>query len=125
MNKIQGLSRVGVLASIAMAFIVAAPPAGAHAKLVSTTPTADSTVSSPNMIEVHFSEAVEFKMSTLKLATAAGAAVSVMSMTDPKDPTTVSIMPNAPLKAGVYKATWSAVTGDGHKVEGTFNFTVK
>jgi len=125
MNKIQGLSRVGALASIAIAFIVGASLAGAHAKLTSTTPLADSTVSSPKLIQVHFNEAVEVKMSSLKLATSDGTAVAAMAMNDAKDPATLSIMPNMPLKAGLYKVTWSAVTDDGHKVQGAFSFTVQ
>jgi methionine-rich copper-binding protein CopC len=125
MNKIQGLSRVGALASIAISFIVGASLASAHAKLTSTTPLADSTVSSPKVIQVHFNEAVEVKMSSLKLATTDGTAVAVMAMNDAKDPATLSIMPNMPLKAGLYKVTWSAVTDDGHKVQGSFSFTVQ
>jgi methionine-rich copper-binding protein CopC len=125
MNKIQGLSRVGALASIAIAFIVGASLASAHAKLTSTTPLADSTVSSPKLIQVHFNEAVEVKMSSLKLATSDGTAVAAMAMNDAKDPATLSIMPNMPLKAGLYKVTWSAVTDDGHKVQGAFSFTVQ
>jgi copper resistance protein C len=125
MNKIQGLSRVGALASIAISFVVGASLASAHAKLTSTTPVADSTVSSPKSIQVHFNEAVEVKMSSLKLATADGTTVAAMAMNDAKDPATLSIMPNMPLKAGTYKVTWSAVTDDGHKVQGSFNFTVQ
>jgi copper resistance protein C len=125
MNKILGLSRVGALASIAISFIVGTTVAGAHAKLASTTPLADSTVSSPKLIQVHFNEAVEVKMSSLKLATADGTAVVAMAMNDAKDPATLSIMPNMPLKAGTYKVTWSAVTDDGHKVQGSFSFTVR
>lgn len=125
MNKIQGLFRVGTLASMAIAFVVGASVASAHAKLTSTTPIADSTVSSPKVIQVHFNEAVEVKMSSLKLATTDGTAVAVMAMNDAKDPATLSIMPSVPLKAGLYKVTWSAVTDDGHKVQGTFSFTVQ
>jgi len=125
MNKIQGLSRVWALTGIAISFVVGAPLASAHAKLTSTTPAADSTVSSPKIIQVHFNEAVEVKMSSLKLATGDGTAVAVMAMNDAKDPATLSIMPNMPLKAGLYKVTWSAVTDDGHKVQGSFSFTVQ
>jgi methionine-rich copper-binding protein CopC len=125
MNKIQGLCRAGALASIAISAIFGATLASAHAKLTSTTPVADSTVSSPKLIQVHFNEAVEVKMSSLKLATSDGTAVGAMAMNDAKDPATLSIMPTTPLKAGAYKVTWSAVTDDGHKVQGSFSFTVQ
>ncbi|MDP9087723.1 MAG: copper homeostasis periplasmic binding protein CopC [Pseudomonadota bacterium] len=99
--------------------------AQAHAKLESTTPAANSSVSSPKVIGVHFNEAVDAKMSSLKLATSDGTAVAVTSMNDAKDPATLAVMPSASLKAGLYKVTWSAVTDDGHKTQGTFSFTVR
>jgi methionine-rich copper-binding protein CopC len=48
-----------------------------------------------------------------------------MGMNDAKDPSTLSIMPNAALKPGVYMVAWSIVSDDGHKETGTFKFTVK
>jgi methionine-rich copper-binding protein CopC len=104
--------------------LVLASVAAAHAKLVSSTPAADAAVSSPKMIQIHFNEAVESKMSSLKLAAADGTPVAIMSMNDPKDPTTLSIMPNVALAAGKYTVSWSAVTDDGHKTKGTFSFSV-
>jgi methionine-rich copper-binding protein CopC len=117
--------RAAVLAGITTFFLLAASQAGAHAKLESTTPAADSTVSSPKSIQAHFSEAIEIKLSSLKLAMSDGAAVPVMSMNVAKDPSTLSIMPNSALKPGVYTVTWSVVSDDGHKTTGTFSFTVQ
>lgn len=119
------LRRTAVLAGVACSFLFAGSQASAHAKLESTTPAADSTVGSPQTIQVHFSEAIETKLSSLKLTTSDGAAVPVMSMNDAKDPATLSIMPNATLKPGAYKVAWSAVSADGHKTQGTFGFTVQ
>ncbi|MDP9082193.1 MAG: copper homeostasis periplasmic binding protein CopC [Pseudomonadota bacterium] len=123
MNKLHPLYRIS--ASFGLAMVLSAFEAQAHAKLESTIPAAESSVSSPKLIQVHFNEAVEAKVSSVKLAMSDGMAVPVMLMNDAKDPTTLSIMPNAPLKAGVYKVTWSAVTDDGHKTQGTFTFTVQ
>jgi methionine-rich copper-binding protein CopC len=125
MSTIKILRRTAVLAGIAPLLLFMAFPANAHAKLVSTTPAADATVGSPAMIQVRFSEAIETKLSSLKLTTSDGAAVPVMSMNDAKDPATLSIMPNAALKPGAYKVAWSAVSADGHKTQGTFGFTVQ
>jgi hypothetical protein len=105
--------------------LVAASQASAQAKLESTTPKAESTVSSPDMIMVHFSEGIKTKLSSLKLTMGDGTAVSVMSMNDTKDPATLSIMPNTTLKAGIYKVTWSVVSDDGHRTQGTFSFTAQ
>jgi methionine-rich copper-binding protein CopC len=119
------LRRTAVLTGIVTSLLLAAAQASAHAKLESTTPAADSTVGPPKTIQVHFSEAIETKLSSLKLAASDGTAVAVMSMNDAKDPATLSIMPNATLKPGAYKVTWSVVSDDGHKTQGTFRFTVQ
>jgi methionine-rich copper-binding protein CopC len=117
-------SVIALVASAACSLLLATQ-AEAHAKLLSVFPAANSTVESPKLIQVHFDEAVEVKLSKLKLTMSDGAPVSIMSMNEAKDPSTLSIMPNAPLKAGVYTATWSVVTDDGHKETGSFKFTVK
>ena len=125
MNKLHPLSRAAVLLCLATSLSAVASLSEAHAKLQSTNPPADSSVRSPKLIQVHFNEAVETKMSGIKLAMNDGRAVPVMAMNEVKDPTTLSVMPNAPLEVGLYKVTWSAVTDDGHKTQGTFGFTVK
>jgi copper resistance protein C len=124
--KIRNVSR-NVLASVSIAagLLLASAQVNAHAKLVSVVPAADSTVASPKLIQVHFDEAIEVKLSKLKLTTSDGVAVSIMSMNEAKDPSTLSIMPNATLKPGVYTASWSIVSDDGHKEKGSFKFTVK
>lgn len=112
-------------ALVALGSLFLATAVSAHAKLIGTTPKADSTVSSPQLIQVHFNEAIETKLSSLTLAGSDGAAVAIMSMNDAKDPATLSIMPNAKLKPGAYKVTWKIVSDDGHKEQGTFSFTVQ
>jgi copper resistance protein C len=119
------LPRAAALAGVAATFMFAMSLANAHAELKSTTPKADSTVSSPKMIQVHFDEAIEVKLSSLKLTANDGTPVPVMGMNDAKDPSTLSIMPNMTLKPGVYAAAWSIVSDDGHKETGSFKFTVK
>lgn len=125
MNTTTILTRAAALAGVAAALMLVMSQASAHAKLQSTTPKADATVSSPQMIQVHFNEAIEVKLSSLKLIASDGTEISIMSMNEAKDPSTLSIMPNAALKAGVYTAVWSIVSDDGHKETGSFKFTVK
>ncbi len=105
--------------------LLAATQANAHAKLLGVVPAANSAVASPKMIQAHFNEAIEVKLSSLKLSMSDGMAIPVMSMNDSKDPSTLSIMPNTTLKPGSYTATWSIVSNDGHKETGSFKFTVK
>jgi copper resistance protein C len=118
-------ARASTLAGIAIAVLVIAAHASAHAKLERTTPAADAKVRSPKSIQVHFSEAIETKLSSLKLSASDGTDIAVMAMNDAKDPATLSIMPNAALKPGLYKVTWSVVSDDGHKTHGAFSFTVQ
>ena len=125
MTTMTALFRAARLIGPAAIFALAASQADAHAKLMSTTPKDDSTVSSPQTIQVHFNEAIEVKLSSLKLIASDGTEIAIMAMNDAKDPSTLSIMPNAKLKPGVYTAAWSIVSDDGHKETGTFKFTVQ
>jgi methionine-rich copper-binding protein CopC len=119
------LRRAAALACIAATLLIAASQANAQAKLESTSPKADSTVISPSMIMVHFSDGIKTTLSSVNLTMGDGTAVSVMSMNDTKDPATLSIMPYTTLKAAIYIVTWSAVSNDGHKTHGKFSFTVQ
>ncbi len=119
------ITRAAAVIAVAIVSVSLALQANAHAKLESTTPKAKATVSSPQLIQVHFNEAIEAKLSSLKLLGSDGKMISIMSMNDAKDPTTLSIMPNATLAPGVYKAIWNIVSDDGHKATGSFSFTVK
>jgi methionine-rich copper-binding protein CopC len=124
--KVDRMFRSSIALGATVAWVLlGSAQAGAHARLVSVVPAAGSTVASPKLIQVHFDEAVEVKLSRLKLSMADGTVVSIMGMNDANDPTTLSIMPNAELKPGVYTASWSVVTDDGHKASGSFQFTVK
>ena len=125
MTPSRNVCRASLVAAVAMTFSTYASLAAAHAKVESTTPSADSSVSTPKLIQVHFNEKVTTKLSSIKLATDAGTPVATMAMNEAADPATLSIMPNAPLAAGLYKVTWSAVSDDGHKTQGSFSFTVQ
>ena len=99
--------------------------AQAHAKLVSSDPAPDTTVVAPKLIQLHFSEEIAKKFSSVKLTNTDGNAVAMMAMTAP-DAKSLSVMPNAALPPGRYTISWTAVaTDDGHKTTGTLSFTVK
>jgi copper resistance protein C len=124
--KIGKAVRHAVVAAGTVAWMVlASSQACAHAKLLSVVPAADSTVAPPNVIQVHFNEAVETKLSKIKVTASDGAVVAAVNVNQATDPSTLSIMPSRPLKAGVYTVSWSVVTDDGHKESGSFKFTVK
>jgi copper resistance protein C len=108
-----------------LALLLGAVQAQAHAKLVSAEPAPNATVAAPMLIQLHFSEEITRKFSSIKLIHTGGAAIAIMAMSAP-DAKSLSIMPNAALAPGLYTVTWIAVaTDDGHKTTGTFSFTVK
>jgi hypothetical protein len=60
------------------------------------------------------------------LATEAGAASPLGKATvDLADKSTLVAPISQPLKPGVYKVIWHAVSVDTHKTQGSFQFTVK
>ena len=100
-------------------------PAQAHAKLVTANPAPNSTVASPSVIQLTFSEELTKQFSSVKLTNTDGDAVALKSVAGAGD-TELRAAPAAPLDPGLYTVWWIAVsTDDGHKVSGSFSFTVK
>jgi copper resistance protein C len=89
-------------------------------------PAVGGTVSaSPTEIRLKFSEGIEPRFSGIALATPAGAAQPLgKANVDPADNSTLIAPIPQPLKPGVYKVTWHAVSVDTHKTQGSFTFTV-
>ncbi len=128
-TTIRTLIRAGtVLAVAAVLGALVAPRMQAmrHLKLVRSSPSADTTLStSPDAIRLWLSEPVEAPVSKITLATEAGAAVSLDALTRDaaKDAPLVAKL-SKPLAVGAYKVTWKAMSKDGHVVNGTFGFRV-
>jgi copper resistance protein C len=100
--------------------------ADAHAHLVSAAPADKSTVASPSVVRVEFNESLEAKFSSFDVINASGAKVAMApAALDPKGKKMLTGTPSAPLAPGAYKVAWHVVGTDGHKVEGTYGFTVK
>lgn len=100
-------------------------PAWAHAHLETSVPASGATVSSPPVLSVGMSEALEASFSTISVTDSTGAPVAVgdplvggeggrqLSATVPKR-----------LKAGLYHVEWHVLSKDGHSTAGKFDFTV-
>lgn len=98
--------------------------AEAHAKLVTADPAPNATVASPKMIHLEFSEEIAQKLSSFTLTDTDGNPVAMMTM-KAKDAKTLEAMPNMTLSPGVYTVSWTAVsTDDGHKMTGSYSFTI-
>jgi methionine-rich copper-binding protein CopC len=110
---------------MAAAWLLLIDQAGAHAKMIAAQPAADSTVAPPKTIAVHFNEAIEIKLSHLKLSASDGKELAATADKDAADGKTLTIAPVVPLTPGTYTVAWSVVSDDGHRTKGSLHFTVR
>jgi len=122
-------STLSFLAAVA---VIAAVPAAAHPKLVSSIPAANGTVKPTARVSLSFSERLVARLSTAQvvmtgmpgMAEHAPMPVQGRAAIAP-DGTTLVVNFPSPLAAGSYRVTWQVVSEDTHKVEGSFDFTVR
>lgn len=106
--------------------LAACLPAFAHGKLMASNPAAGTALDkAPAELRLTFNEKLEAPFSKVALTDASNAAVKLPKATvDKADPRTMTVaLP--PLRSGSYNVAWTVVTSDGHKVKGTYGFTVK
>ena len=109
---------------LAAALLLAATSANAHANLVSSIPAKNATIASPTTITLHFSEALEMKVSGFKVTDIDGKPVAIKAVKAP-DAKSLAAAPAAPLAPGLYTVSWTSMGDDAHKMTGTLSFTVK
>jgi methionine-rich copper-binding protein CopC len=100
--------------------------AGAHAFLYYSVPKADSIVTSPPAeIIICFTEHLDARGSAIQVRNEKDDQVDKEdSHCDSKDPSLLKVsLPNLP--PGRYKVSWKALSVDGHRTQGHFNFTIK
>jgi copper resistance protein C len=104
---------------------VFAPMASAHSHPVSMDPAANATASRPGKVTMHFSGDLEPKFSSITVSNQTGRLVNKgASVVSPSDAKLMTVaLP--PLSGGVYTVHWIAVSVDGHRTQGEYNFTVK
>ncbi|MBN8845628.1 MAG: copper homeostasis periplasmic binding protein CopC [Sphingomonadales bacterium] len=121
------------LALLAAATLALAPTAAlAHAKLVSSTPAANTKVAKVTAVQLKFSE--KLTASTVKtelvmtgmpgMADHPPMKIAVSSAFG-KDGTSLTLTPKRALVPGTYKVKWSGAGADKHNVGSEFSFTVK
>lgn len=121
------MSRTIFASSIAMVAVTAvAGEAFAHAQLKTAVPPVNGSVAaSPAEIDLSFSEDLNLKFSGIKVTGPDKKAVKLgegMLM----DSNTMLMVPvSGTLADGSYTVDWHALSGDGHKTHGSYNFTVK
>ena len=105
--------------------MLAASPAFAHAKLVSSNPAANATVqTAPRTITLVFSERVVPAFSKIELSMPEHEMnVPVRSAVSQDGKRIIGTL-QTPLHPGSYAIQWTAAGPDGHKMEGRINFRV-
>ena len=119
------MKRFGSLVLLAGAATLAvAGPALAHTRLVSSSPAANATVSSPRTITLTFNERVVPAFSKFELTMPAhDMAIPVETAVSPDGKRIVGTVAS-PLMKGAYTITWTAAGADGHKMTGKVAFKV-
>jgi len=119
-------------AAAAVALLLAPVAAGAHTKLVGSTPAANSTVSKVTKIDLKFNEKViASTVKTELVMTGMPGMANHAPMKIPyssamgKDGKSMTLMAKRPLTPGTYKVKWSAAGADTHRMGSEFSFTVK
>jgi hypothetical protein len=103
---------------------VAASPAWAHARLVSSTPAANATIAPTRTVSLTFSERSVPAFSSFDVINAAGEKVAIRVAAS-EDGKTLTGALARPLAAGVYRVDWRIASSDGHRMTGTYSFAVR
>lgn len=104
--------------------VLSAPAAFAHAHLIASSPAANATVAAPSVITLTFNDPLEPRFSGFEITDAQNRAVSAPSHPDPANGAVYIATPTHPLTPGLYHVNWHLVAHDGHRMRGTFDFTV-
>ncbi|MBE7217572.1 MAG: copper homeostasis periplasmic binding protein CopC [Caulobacteraceae bacterium] len=111
--------------ALAAAILLAAGTASAHARLVASSPAANAAVAPPRAVSLTFSERLTPAFSAFDLTSGDGRRLGLKAALGPDGKTMVGA-PQGPLRPGAYTVDWHAVSsGDGHRTEGRFRFTVR
>lgn len=113
--------RLHRLIPVAALSLMLAAPAFAHPKLVTASPTADSTGPAPSSLALSFSEKLTPGAATVTLSPAPGG----VTVADGADAQSLTVTPKAPLAPGSYKVDWTVVAANGHQSTGSYQITVK
>jgi len=103
-----------------------ATPASAHAQLLSTEPAAQAVLPrSPGKVVLHFGEAVEVQLGSIRVYDAGAHRVDSGEATHPAgDSHSVATTVPANLPPGGYVVTWRVISADSHPVHGAFVFQI-
>lgn len=112
------------IVAVATVMVCSAGPAMAHARLVSATPAPGSTVAATRSLSLTFSERMVPAFSAFDVVNAAGETLAVTTVVG-EDGRTISGTLTRPLAAGSYRINWRIASSDGHRMTGTYSFSVQ
>ena len=110
--------------ALAVMTAFAARPAGAPARVVTGAPPPAAPGAGPSAISLTFSERMAPAFSAFDLVNAAGEKVPVRIAVG-EDGKTLTGTLARPAPAGVYRVDWRIASGDGHRMTGSYTFTVR
>lgn len=120
-NFVRKLTLAGLLLVVVAAPL--APPALAHAIIVSAVPAAGATVAGPDIdLAFTFNVRIDAGRSKLILTAPDGSSSDIAIL--PNDSPAVLVGHLTGLKAGAYSVRWQVLATDGHITRGDVNFTV-
>lgn len=112
------------LVAIAAAVTLVAGPAAAHARLVSSNPAPHATVASTRTVSLTFSERSVPAFSSFDVVDSAGEKVAIR-VSASEDGKTLTGTLARPLAAGAYRVDWRIASSDGHRMTGSYTFSVR
>lgn len=108
----------------AAAVVISASPVSAHARLVSASPGNGAVVSTPGTVSLTFSERFAAPFSSVEVKDGEGRAITLRQEVSP-DGKTLSGSFARSLTTGVYQVRWAIAATDGHRMTGSYSFTVR
>ncbi|MCC6209104.1 MAG: copper homeostasis periplasmic binding protein CopC [Gammaproteobacteria bacterium] len=100
--------------------------ASAHTHLEKSDPADNSSLATaPQSVQLWFSEKVAAEWSKIVVTDSAGKRMDQQEVISSEaDPEHIQVDLN-PLTSGTYKVDWNVISGDGHRVKGSFSFSVQ
>ena len=120
----MNLSRFAPALAVAALVALAAAPVSAHARLVSSTPAAGALIAPTRSVVLTFSERMVPAFSTVEVVDTAGAKAALTTSVS-EDGRAITGAMARPLAAGAWTVNWQIASSDGHRMTGSYAFTVR
>jgi len=118
-------ARLALRLLAASAVLAGAGLVQAHTRIAAQDPAPDATVEAPGQACIDFSSAIEPALSHLSVHDASGQQVNAAPSSVQAGPPPRMCAALPPLATGSYEVKWTAVARDGHRLNGTYRFSVK